>query len=228
MNHSDLGNPRPRHRVEQPTDVPFPIAGCRYLDIPNQPHAPNIWEVIECRQSRRNLRPIERASLSDLLWYTAKIRSSRQRPGGVTWQHRPVPSAGGCHPIDILLIERPQHPTLALYDAGAHALCELAVNSQQCMHGLVSEINEITMNEEGAILLFVANFSRTAAMYEEGESLVWRDSGALLAMCYLVAEALGHGCCGIGATGEPWVSTLLGFGPAAQGVGGCVIGARDG
>jgi len=137
-----------------------------------------------------------------------------------------VPSAGGRHPIDILVIEQPQQPALAVYDASAHAVCDLEVTNVEYLHYLVREVNEITMNEDGAILLFVANFNRTMAKYQDGESLVWRDSGALLATCYLVSEGLGLGCCGIGATGEPWITRLLNNSATARGVGGCIVGAR--
>lgn len=226
MNHSELGNPRPRDKEEPFIETAFSVSGHRYLEIPNHPSAVSIWDAVEGRASRRGLRPIDTGPLSTLLWFTAKTRLTKHDAEGFTWQRRPVPSAGGRHPIDIMVIERPQRPTLTVYDAAAHALCDLAVADNESLQSVVQEVNEITMNDEGAILLFVANFGRTMAKYENGESLVWRDSGALLAMCYLVSEGLGLGCCGIGVTGEPWVSSLLGNAPGVRGVGGCVIGAR--
>ena len=159
-----------------------------------------------------------------LLWLTAKTRATRTDGDGFVWQHRPVASAGGRHPIDILIVRDPKHPTVTLYDPGAHALCDLEVASVDALQAVVEDVNEVTMNSRGTILLFVASFDRTLSRYSDGESLIWRDSGALLTHCYLVAEGLNVGCCGIGVTGEPWVSDILGNPPGVGGVGGCVIG----
>jgi len=226
MSHSDLGNPHPRDHEEPFHETHFSVSGFRYLEVPSRPSDVSIWEAIERRTSRRGLRQIDAGSLSALLWFTAKTRLTKHDVGGLKWQRRPVPSAGGRHPIDILVIEQPQHPTLAVYDAAAHALCDLAVANAENLRNAIRVINDVTMNTEGAILLFAANFGRTMAKYQHGESLVWRDSGALLATFYLVSESLGLGCCGVGVTGEPWVSSLLDNSPGVRGVGGCVVGAR--
>lgn len=226
MTRSDLGNPRPREQPRGFMESGFAVAGYRYLDVPAQQTPINIWSVIETRATRHGLATLDMNSLSAFLWFTAKTRSSQTDASGTCCHHRPAPSAGGRHPIDILIVEHPPTPSLAVYDPAAHALCDLRPTNTEALREVVDEINAITMNEHGAVLLFAANFDRTTAKYEHGESLVWRDSGALMTMCYLVAEGLGLGCCGIGVTGEPFVSSLPNNAPNVCGVGGCIVGAR--
>ncbi len=78
----------------------------------------------------------------------------------------------------------------------------------------------------GVILWFAAQFARTRAFYEQADSLVWRDAGALVATVALLAETLDLACCPLGVTGEPLLSQVLGSDDAVVGAGGCMIGAR--
>jgi len=76
------------------------------------------------------------------------------------------------------------------------------------------------------MLWFAAQFDRTLSRYNNGESLVWRDSGALAATIALVAECLHLSSCAIGITGEPFISQILDSKGALVGVGGLLIGQR--
>lgn len=147
---------------------------------------------------------------------------------GFAVSRRPAPSAGGLHSIDMLLVEDVARPTLQLYDARSHVLWDLEVPREGGLHELVKEAGSATRSSGGSIVLFFANFERTLSKYENGESLLWRDSGALLGLCYLVAEGLGVQCCGLGITGEPWLSQVIGSHSGAGGVGGCIVGVGGG
>lgn len=81
--------------------------------------------------------------------------------------------------------------------------------------------------EDGVLLWFVAQFGRTLGRYVDGESLVWRDAGALLATVYLVCEALGLACCAIGPSGDPDMPQIVGAENELRGVGGCIVGSRQ-
>ena len=103
--------------------------------------------------------------MSARLWFTAKTRSVVKDPAGTTCSHRPTPSAGGRHPIDILVIQTPSEPTLAIYDPIAHGLADLEVTDIEPLRSVVDEANAVTMNRDGALLLFAASFNRTLAKY---------------------------------------------------------------
>jgi hypothetical protein len=68
------------------------------------------------------------------------------------------------------------------------------------------------------VLAFVAEPGRTAAKYEDSDSLVWRDAGVLQGMLCAVAPAVGLEVCLLGPTGDEWVSRLAGEGQL-RGVG---------
>ena len=85
------------------------------------------------------------------------------------------------------------------------------------------EVSAVLEPQDGTVLLFVADFALSAAFYESGESLVWRDAGALLATLALTSEALHLNCCPLGFTGESIVQQILSadrFG----GAGGMIVG----
>lgn len=228
MRRTELGSPHPRATPLACCEVAYRVQGYRYLDVPHAKNGPLFWDVVESRRSRVPKGPIEWADLSIFLWMCAKIRRQRRTAGNGAVSHRPAPSAGGLHPIDMLFIECPTRPSLAVYDAQSHVLCDLLISDNNLLMSLVANVNAATQNSTGSIVLFAANFDRTLAKYENGESLVWRDSGALLALCYLTAEALGLSCCGLGITGEPWLSRLVQSHSGVSGVGGCVVGGGTG
>jgi hypothetical protein len=62
--------------------------------------------------------------------------------------------------------------------------------------------------------------------YQNGESLIWLDAGALLSTIYLVAEASGLACCAVGITGAPWVTQALGGEDRLDALCGCLLWRR--
>jgi hypothetical protein len=95
------------------------------------------------------------------------------------------------------------------------------------MDKLFVAVDEVVAPEQARMLWFGAQFERTLSKYENGESLVWRDAGALLATLSLVAECLSLNCCAIGITGEPFVSGMFGKDSNVVGVGGLLVGRRQ-
>jgi hypothetical protein len=88
-------------------------------------------------------------------------------------------------------------------------------------------VDEVIPIGGATILWLAAQFDRTMARYENGESLVWRDAGCFLGTLDLTAEALGMSFCQLGLTGEPWISQTLGSGHRVVGAGGCLVGERQ-
>ncbi len=81
---------------------------------------------------------------------------------------------------------------------------------------------------KGTVFWFVADLARVGAKYRNPESLVWRDSGALLATLGVVAEALSLNFCALGLHEIPSARKLLKLPPHVIGVGGCIIARRRG
>ncbi len=180
---------------------------------------------LRSRCTRREFNPISGAVLGELLWFCGKTLELQHLGGGHTYEHRCCPSAGGIHPVDILLVD-PSAYAIRLYDPLGHALWELGDVAEPLIRQFCEEVNRVVEVEAGRIICFAAEFDRTLTRYLNGESLVWRDVGVLVATFCYVAEALQLNCCPIGIHGEPWVSQMLHSSGRVIGVGGCVIGSR--
>lgn len=218
--------PRPR-AVDLPyREWAYPAGPVEYLDIPaTEPTTPPFFQVVRSRRSRAPSAPLGEHPLGILLWYTGKAWETRTSSEG-RWEHRGVPSAGGRHPIDILVAGRAQAPeALFRYDPMGHSLVLLLDTNSADLNALLSEAAAAGRTRGGTILLFAAQVGRTQARYQNPESLIWRDAGALSASIALVAEAIGAACTPLGITGEPYISRLLASGSDVTGVGGCVVGA---
>lgn len=226
MKRIDLPSPRPRETELPVQPANYRTLEIRYLPLPDMAVTPSFHDVVGSRRSRRKFGPINEPTLSTLLWLACKTRERSVGAGGVAWEHRPAPSAGGRHPIDVLLMDAADRPPLvSLYQPVSHALCRLDCDTP-VVERLAATAQEVLPHQRGVTMWFAAQFERTLSKYEHGESLVWRDAGALLATLHLTAEALGLSYCALGHTGEPVISALLAGQVIAHGVGGCVIGSR--
>jgi hypothetical protein len=113
-----------------------------------------------------------------------------------------------------------------LYNPISHSLAAVDGIGPEDVNVFCDHVTNVVPISQGTIVWFGAQFHKTLAKYDGGESLVWRDAGALLATFCMVSEALDLNCCGIGITGEPFLSRMLGSPEGVRGVGGCVIGTR--
>lgn len=220
-------SPRPRE-IERPyTEWKYDGISVEYLPLPPTMADPAFFSVVE---SRRSSQPFGRPSLlqlSTLLWFTCKTKLSTGARSS-RWEHRPAPSAGGRHPIDLLITNRlDDSPSLHRYDPMGHALWRISVQDNLALEKLSTAAAEALGTRQGIMIWHAAQFARTTSKYEDGETLVWRDAGALLGVTVLVAEAMGLACCPVGVTGEPYLSDAVGSGEAITGVGGCVVGTTE-
>jgi len=198
-----------------------------YLPRPENPGDRLFFDVLHERRSRREGGQPIAADVSSLLWHCAKTKATSIEESGFLWQHRASPSGGGRHPVDIVLGNyQGDASALYLYDPLAHALARLGDLDGHQLKTFVNTIDQVLPVGEAVIVWFVAQFDRTLSKYADGESLVWLDTGALLATVYLVAEASGLNCCAIGITGEPWISRILRAPELLEGVGGCLLWTR--
>ena len=221
MEHIKLQSPYPRNEELNYEDFDYKIDSRIYLPHPSQKITTPISEVLETRQSGREYNhSIDIDDLSDLLWFSAKTRKVIKNPNGSVWKHSPTPSAGGRHPIDIIITNQmPDKEAVYLYDSVAHALCELQINLSH-KNKLWDATNEIIPVKNATAFYFAAQFVKTFSKYYHGESLVWRDSGSLLTTLYVVATSLKFECCALGFSGAPWLSKMVGGESCIGGVGG--------
>lgn len=226
MNRIDTSDPIPREAPLACRQFRFDCGEARYLDVPEQMDEQVFWEVVSRRKSRREFGQLNELNLAALLWYTEKTISQKRLSNGIVWEHRPTPSAGGLHPISIV-VQAPEDGTFPLfhYDPFGHALRQIAATKEACCR-LSQLANEVLDAQSGTVLWLVADFRKADAFYSNADSLVWRDCGALIGMLCLVAEALNLNACPLGICGDEWLRIALSLPDGIHGVGAVIVGGR--
>lgn len=222
-----LRSPTPRREPLPETDFQYRIRRTRSLPIPRMRNVGDPLHVLNARQTRREFTQISIGKLAELLWHSARTRSSFRDTTGRRYQSRPAPSAGACHPHDLLIMRRRAGKlTVHLYDPLSHALAEVRVNARmaESLHRRACESLPVG---RGTLIWLVGRPSRTHRYYRYPESLLWRDAGALTAVLAIAAEALDLALCPLGMTGEPEISRLFHRRAGVQGFGGLIVGARS-
>lgn len=225
-----LGNPRPRADPRQYAPVQWTesdLRGFEELGLPRVSREPtsseaSFAEVISRRRTRYELGIPPSHAVEDLLCLTCRVQMQFDSPLGFPLSRRPVPSAGGIHPIHIVLHASGSNQ-VHRYDPFQHGLrrVESALDTQK----LRTAMHAVVPGDQAVLLLLVAEPGMTAAKYANANSLIWRDAGVLLGSLSFAAEALGLNFVPLGVTGDPWASQLVG-GPGLCGVGVALVGSR--
>jgi SagB-type dehydrogenase family enzyme len=224
MDHIRLKSPFLRIPERTPREFSYRCEKVIYLHNPEKNHKDDFFHIIERRKSRRDGVTLCEEDVSSLLWFCSRTKQTTREASGFLWQHRPVPSAGGRHPIDIILYNyMGDTSSVYLYDPFSHSLFRLKDIDNTALMKFRTAVNDVLAIENATILWFLGQFDKTLSKYENGECLVWLDAGILLGTVYLVAEALALGCCAVGITGEPWVSEALNGNGQIDGLTGCLV-----
>lgn len=215
-------DPLPRARPARYEPVAWP-AGERWQLAPrDQALELDMCVLLEQRQTRRAFkRSVERETLGEFLWLACRNRSSRPSAFGPNQESRVYPSAGAMHPIHVLFA-RDTGPWMR-YDPVEHALVELPGSNDSAAAGRKAA-EQLVEVDQGVLIGLVAEFGKTAAKYENHETLVWRDAGVALGYMSLIAEALHLNFCPLGITGQPFLTAYLANASALQAVGVAVLG----
>lgn len=217
-----MKNPQPKATEERVTSFDYPIQHTIKLSKNIDPIPTRFDEVIINRKSERTFSGINLHQLSNILWYTAKVKQAYVQDNGYILTHRGTPSAGARHPIDILIINQTLLDSNLphYYNPIEHTLNRLDL-PDLLIANFTEHINTIVNIANATIIWFAAYPERTAAKYENHESLIWRDAGALTNSIHLTCTALKLNSCLIGSLGEPYVSDLF---SKAFGAGGLLVG----
>ena len=223
-----LGSPVPRRVDLSYEEAEYATRGNPvYLPLPDE-HEIRFFDVLQHRRTRRNFESISLEQLGTLLWYTGKtLGTAGSRVTIERWEHRTSPSAGGRHPVDIIVLSPDLVEDLSafLYNTYSHSL-ELLDIAPERLGDKWAELDKIVPLGAGTVICHFAQPGRTLAKYEDGESLVWRDAGCLVAVTALIAEALELSCCPLGITAPHFFPNIRVRKGTLQPVGACIVGGR--
>lgn len=220
-----MENPKPKE--DWTPHIPF-IYDCHkkiVLEKPIKERQDDFLKVIFKRRSETPQLPISIIELSELLYYSNRIQHFAEDGYGYITTKRTAPSAGGRHPIDIL-VSLPsngnQRRLLNYYNPIDHSLNELVIDSDAQIN-FFDEVNQNLAIKDAFLLWFSIQPSKTASKYENAESLYWRDAGALLYCIQLVSIFLGLKSCPLGTLAANSFNNLFGNDQLLSG-GGIIIG----
>lgn len=202
-----MNNPSPKNIEDSIQVFDYQISNTIFLRKSPDNYNANFFELPFLRKSTRCLSRLKDEQLSDILWFTSKVIRANYSKGYIL-THRPTPSAGAIHPID-LLISIPNQPLiLYYYNPFSHTLNQLKL-SEEIVKSFINHINKNLRLNDATLIWFIAHTNRTASKYENFQSLVWRDAGALLQSIQLTCTAMSLGSCPVGTLAEPFVHHLF-------------------
>lgn len=170
----------------------------------------SLWQALARRRSRRDYvrEPISLETLARLLWAAQGVTA---RVSGYCL--RTAPSAGALYPIETYLVA---HRVQGLEPGLYHLDIQGPALELLCRGELEAAIYRAALNQEmcanaPVVLVWTAVVARGKWKYgERAYRYLYLDAGHICQNLYLAAEALGLGCCGIGAFLDDEVNELLG------------------
>jgi oxazoline/thiazoline dehydrogenase len=196
---------------------------------------PPLTEVIEQRHSIREHdddRPITVEQLAELLYRTARTRTTFEGSDGQTLADRPYPCGGAVHELEIYPLVSScagLEPGLWHYDSHEHAL-ERVADAGPATRVLVEQAKSASLMpaDPQVLLIVAARFGRIMWKYDTiAYSLTLKHVGVLYQTIYLVATAMGLAVCGLGGGNAATFATASGLDFFSEGsVGELVVGSR--
>ncbi len=222
-----MRSPRPRARPRAYEDVVYWTGETVVLPPPTRRRA-DLFRVLARRRTALPREPLELTELSTLLWYTAKVWSHRGKRGEANyWEHRAVPSAGGCHPVDLLVRGGELASSWHRYDGYSHLFAPIRVRDAAALAAFDEELQSVAGSPGRCTQIwFLSIPDRTTRRYTFAGSLIWRDCGVLVGMLSVLSESLSMACTPIGWTGSNLLPMALGVGGRVASLGGVLVGRR--
>lgn len=206
-----MENPKPKPNEDFVREIEFPVLRELALPFPLEERIMNFSEVLKMRRSNREFGAISIESLSEVLFLSTHVKHEISNSIGYQLSYRPVPSAGARHPIEIFIssVSIFKNEKLHRYAPFHHRIQELAFKESICAKLRAHLTESFPENELATIMWFVAFPEKTEAKYDNAESLIWRDIGALAATIQLTCTFLGLNCCISGTLGYPFINELF-------------------
>ncbi len=214
-------SPRPRARVVLPRPLSASIAGLRRLAIPTLQIKENLGDLLARRQTDYRSTSIDIETAGIICWFTKRnIRKFDGESGQLS--HRPTPSAGALHPIELVITGLQGSPGAWWYRADAHAFA-LLDGGDSTLRALETETAACLPVEPASQIWLLGDIEKVSAKYERPETLLLRDAGFLLCTLTLTATAMGLAPVPIGVTANSILPTVAQWSRPVVGLGGLHI-----
>jgi SagB-type dehydrogenase family enzyme len=187
--------------------------GAEIVSLPEPTHSAekSIWDVLAGRRSLRNYIPaaVSMEDLSQLLWGVQGVTAHAGQ-----YALRTAPSAGALYPIETyVLVNRVDELAAGIYhyDVRQHRL-EVVRKGSFGAEAAQAALGQGMLQSAALVLLWTAVIARSKWKYRErAYRYIYMDAGHIGQNAYLAAEALGLGCCTVGAFFDDEVNSLIGI-----------------
>lgn len=209
----------PRPLDDRPyADYPWPVESSVAFEPLYAPPEKTFSNVLEQRRSIRTISPAPLELIVGALLF-ALIPRHRKEGDPLRRSRGLVLSAGALHPITVLVFDR--HAVFRL-NTDLCMLEKLTFPAQEST-AWAAKCQSVLPAANGTFLILIADMARPRTAYENCESLVWRDAGAMLQTLGLVSELFELGFCPLGILGNEIVTALPSSGQLLA-VGAAAIG----
>lgn len=194
-------------------------------DVVSSERKKDFLDVLRERRSVKQLGGCTLEKLSEIMYHAVKPYTICRDDYDMIVYRSASPSAGGRHPIDILIgLPGNECRQLHLYEPLSHSLLllDIPIDLQQ---DFFNDISQTLPLGESILVWFSIQFMRTASKYTDYESLIWRDAGSLLCCLQQVAKYVGLDSCPIGYLAEETFGRLFNCKSLISG-GGMILGSK--
>ena len=169
----------------------------------------SMWDVMSRRRSVRDYTkaPLSIVELSQLLWAIQGVTASAGR-----YALRAAPSAGALYPIETYVLANrvaDLGPGIYHYNVPQHGL-EVVRKGDFGDNIAQAALGQHMLKEAALVFLWTAIVARSKWKYRQrAYRYIYMDVGHIGQNAYLAAEALGLGCCTVGAFFDDEVNSLI-------------------
>lgn len=186
----------------------WPVRRTITLRSPSPPPLGRFADILLQRRSDRRMLCAPLGSVVELLRFCSRTRVSWVYEG-LDRHQSPVISGGALQGINLLLAPSSRSSRLFRYDRTGDRLDVLNTARPNQVRRLRQHVQEcLPVAVDGVTVVFVADRAKYDAAYRSSETLIWRDSGALLQVIAMSASALGLAACPVGIHGDEIIGAL--------------------
>ncbi len=180
-------------------------------------------QVLTKRRSSRMLSVVSPEIVANVIRRSLQVSDFGTGPNNGRLR-KAVLSAGAVHPIKGLFFRG--YSEILFYDDLDDAFFEITPYNNEKWYRFVDCCAEVLPQNNGYWLLLFADSSDTKYLYEEPDSLIWRDAGAALQVLAMVSNACGLVFCPAGLLGQNGLDSLTDKKPQYIAAGVAAIGSE--
>lgn len=189
----------------------YPDSESIALPEPIKTSGAGIWDILMHRRSRRNYTNeyLSIADLSQILWAIQGVTAYAGH-----YALRTSPSAGALYPIETyIIVNRIDNlePGVYHYNMLNHAL-EIIKKGNFGKDISKAALDQTMLEDSAFTFIWTAVVARSKWKYgERAYRYIYMDAGHIGQNAYIAAEAMGFGCCTVGAFFDDEVGSIIGI-----------------